>query len=343
MMIPGASSAAHSEECRKRMTEAILNSGPAGRARVEQSGQRINSRIGEVSQRQEMDAGPSQQAAAAVRLSPMLAGGPSNGTPQPRGGPSGDVEMDIRSLIAMKNLEEFTRAAELSPRPVPEQPDLVSGLDDEEWYDWDSYRDTVTGAALQTSLVRAAQKEELDYMAKLNVWTRYEDMASARAEVARRGKQVEAVIVSKWVITNKADESAPDIRCPLVGTEVAYGKTANAEAAFFAATPSLEATKALLVAASADRHAGLMIIDVRKAHLNGVCRRGVSLRLPKEAGGGFGVLNKIIYGCRDAANSWDLEIKDKLLKYGLKQGVSNPCGWTGKGLQVVVHGDDFLV
>jgi hypothetical protein len=341
MMIPGASSAAHSEECRKRMTEAILNSGPAGRARVEQSDQRINSRIGEVLQQQDRDAGPSQQAAAAARPPQFVVGGPLNGTPQPRGGPSGDVEMDIRSLIEMKNLEEFKRAAELSPMPVPEDPALVSGLDEAEWYDWDSYRDTVTGAALQTSLVRAAQKEELDYMAKLNVWTRFEDMASARAEIARRGKQVDAVIASKWVITNKADESAPDIRCRLVGTEVAYGKTANAEAAFFAATPPLEATKALLAAASADRRAGLMLIDVRKAHLNGTCRRGVVIKLPRECGGGFGVLNKIIYGCRDAANGWDLEIKDKMMKYGLKQGLSNPCCWTGKGLKVVVHGDDI--
>ncbi len=164
-------------------------------------------------------------------------------------------------------------------------------LGDNEWHDWGAYRETATGAALQTSLFRAAQKVELDHKAKLNVWTRFGDLASARAEVARRGKEVDAVIASKRVITNKAEESAPDIRCRLVGAEVAYGKTTKAEAAFFAATPPLEATKALLAAASADRQAGLMLIDVRKAHLKGVCRRGAILRLPKEARGGYGVLS----------------------------------------------------
>ena len=62
----------------------------------------------------------------------------------------------------------------------------------------------------------------------------------------------------------------------------------------FAPMPALEMMKLLLSLAAmwrTTRRGGvlvIMVIDVRKAHLNGDIRRRVVIRIPKEMGGGLG-------------------------------------------------------
>ena len=65
----------------------------------------------------------------------------------------------------------------------------------------------------------------------------------------------------------------------------------------------------------------------------------------KDAGGGFGVLRRTLYGTRDAANAWAEEIKVLMLANQFKQGRSSPClFWhEEKDLRAAVHGDDFGV
>ena len=99
----------------------------------------------------------------------------------------------------------------------------------------------------------------------------------------------------------------------------------------------------LISLAATNRTWCLDFIDVRKAHLNGKSKRRVVVKLPKHAGGGFGVLLRTLYGTRDAANAWAEEIKVLMLNNEFKQGKSSPClFWhEKKELRAAVHGDDF--
>ena len=54
----------------------------------------------------------------------------------------------------------------------------------------------------------------------------------------------------------------------------------------------------------------LMLIDVKKAHLNGACDRDdVFVELPAEAGapGKRGRLRRWLYGMREAASAWEAD------------------------------------
>ena len=69
------------------------------------------------------------------------------------------------------------------------------------------------------------------------------------------------------------------------------------------------------------------------------------VKLPAEAGGGYAVLERTLYGTRDAANAWADEIKTLMLGHAFEQGKSSPCVYVHKPreLKVAVHGDDFVV
>ena len=86
-------------------------------------------------------------------------------------------------------------------------------------------------------------------------------------------------------------------------------------------------------------------IDVRKAHLNGRSKRRVAIKLPKQAGGGYGVLQRTLHGTRDAANAWAEEIKTLMINKQFTQGRSSPClFWhEQKDLRAAVHGDDLCI
>ena len=82
----------------------------------------------------------------------------------------------------------------------------------------------------------------------------------------------------------------------------------EADAAFYAATPPLEAKRVLFSRYASERRRGnkplkLHFLDVRKAYFNGVPRRSIYIRMPPELGLGKGTLGKLrkcMYGCRDA-------------------------------------------
>eukprot|EP00973_Karenia_brevis_P049163 6818831-Karenia_brevis.AAC.1 len=70
-----------------------------------------------------------------------------------------------------------------------------------------------------------------------------------------------------------------------------------------------------------------MFIDVKKAHLNPVCREDVYLELPVECHcppGYCGELKYWMYGMRQAAAAWEKFYADKLSSVGFNRGVS--CG-----------------
>ena len=115
----------------------------------------------------------------------------------------------------------------------------------------------------------------------------------------------------------------------------------------FAAMPPLEAKRLLF---RASRRKGstkkLLFLDVRKAHLNGVCNVDAYVALPVEAGeppGKVGKLRHWLYGFRPAGHAWEKDYSDKLATVGMVKGKASPVLFFNKetGLMCVVHGDDF--
>ena len=96
------------------------------------------------------------------------------------------------------------------------------------------------------------------------------------------------------------------------------------------------------------RHYKLRFIDVRKAHLNGVCEEDVYDELPVEANAGPGMCGKLerwLYGMRLAGQAWEREYSVKLESIGLKKGKAAATAFWNKDTEVraVVHGDDFTL
>lgn len=90
----------------------------------------------------------------------------------------------------------------------------------------------------------------------------------------------------------------------------------------------------------------LMLLDVKKAHLNGICERDdVYVELPQEAGapGKCGRLLRWPYGMREASQAWESDYTKRLKGEGSVEGVSAPTVFYSPetGTRVVVHGDDF--
>ena len=76
----------------------------------------------------------------------------------------------------------------------------------------DVYLDEYTREPLPHHLVREAIREELSYFNK-QVW----ELSDAQKVM---GDKTAKTIRTRWVITNKGDDAAPDIRARLVATEV---------------------------------------------------------------------------------------------------------------------------
>ena len=124
---------------------------------------------------------------------------------------------------------------------------------------------------------------------------------------------------TRWLDTDKsADPMMQDVRSRCVAKEFAT----SARDDLFAATPALETVRWLLsdVASSGHRRAPsrrLMALDVKRAFLHAPMQREVYIELPQEArmpgeGDVVGLLQKAMYGTRDAPLSWQKHLDDHL-------------------------------
>ena len=95
--------------------------------------------------------------------------------------------------------------------------------------------DDVSGAPLKTNLVREARDDEITGISKCNVW----DKVPISECYNNTGK---APVGTRWIDINKGDEANPNYRSRFVGREF-YNKR---EDGLFAATPPLEAIRALI-------------------------------------------------------------------------------------------------
>jgi hypothetical protein len=114
----------------------------------------------------------------------------------------------------------------------------------------------------------------------------------------------------------------------------------------------MEAKKALFRLCMQEVEAGdeelkLMLIAVRKAHLNGKVDsdEAVYVELPPESHrpGKCARLKRWLYGMRPAANAWERDFREKLEGIGFKCGIAAPTVFYNSSLDssCVVHGDDF--
>ena len=203
--------------------------------------------------------------------------------------------------------------------------------------DWSTFIDEVSGKALETSRVKTARAEELDYAARYNVWTLV-PISEAWRETGK------APIGSRWIDIDKGDADHPNYRSRLVIQEVRMSGTE----AIFAATPPLESIRFLLSLQRSRPGTKVMFIDIRRAHWTAKIDRLVFVRLPQEAipenaeEPMCGRLNKAMYGCRDAARQWEAEITDFFVCHGFVPGLGSPVLFVNheRGIKVSVHGDD---
>eukprot|EP00973_Karenia_brevis_P019615 2690590-Karenia_brevis.AAC.1 len=75
------------------------------------------------------------------------------------------------------------------------------------------------------------------------------------------------------------------------------------------------------------RRRKLMLIDLKKAHLNSECQEDVYFELPKECHClpvYCGKLRRWMYGMRQAASAWESHYASRLEDVGFNRGVS--CG-----------------
>ena len=203
------------------------------------------------------------------------------------------------------------------------------------------YRDEYTNEVLPEALVRAAICEELAYF-NHKVW-QITDMTAAQSYKDAK------IVRCRWVLANKGDATSPDVRARLVACEVNHG--GGKEEDYYASTPPLEALK-LLFAKYADSPAvggepmRIGFVDAKKAYFNGIPKRNVFMRLPREMGLPahiVGLQVRCVYGTRDAGSIWEDCYRHTLETAGFKSGIASPCVFfhEGKNIACVVHGDDF--
>ena len=250
--------------------------------------------------------------------------------------PEGLVRAIIDGLLMQQLKKQRPMICELSMGPINPEDDIDFSLfGDNSDGDWETFVDEVSGKALNSKLVAEAQAEELDYAARYNVWT--------LVPVSECWKETGAgPIGSRWININKGDEQRPNYRSRLVIQEIRH----SGIEAIFAATPPLESIRFLLsLQHSSTEKLKVMFIDIRRAHWTAAIQRKVYVRLPKDVCDAAlcGRLNKAMYGCRDAAQCWEMEITDFFTSCGFTPGVGSPVLFVNlvRDLRVSIHGDDI--
>ena len=150
--------------------------------------------------------------------------------------------------------------------------------------------DNVHGESLLLDKLQEARNGEIKFMQDKKMW----DVKPVSECWQKTGR---APISVRWVDTNKGDLISMLIRSKLVARDF-KGDDKNRDDLLAATTP-LEAKRLLFSRAATRRSDGrkrkLMLIDVKKAHLNPPCKEDVYIELPSEVGAGPGVCGKLSY------------------------------------------------
>ncbi|CAK0838042.1 unnamed protein product, partial [Prorocentrum cordatum] len=210
------------------------------------------------------------------------------------------------------------------------------------------FYDDLTGLPLDPTLVKAARRLEMDFMAQLGVWV-YAREEDCQRELGRRPLSV------RWVDIDKGDTDRPDYRSRLVVQETKAQSTIAGDdiGAVFAATPPLECLRLICsMVMSSDPSEGRVprFLDISRAHPHCEIKRTVYIKLPEEDPmsqeiGTCGLLRMALYGTRDAGQNFELATAETVIGAGCDQSAFSPCVCCHKDLQVSFfhHGDDFVL
>ena len=114
----------------------------------------------------------------------------------------------------------------------------------------------------------------------------------------------------------------------------------------YASMPPLELVKSL-IARAAVMGDKVMLIDIKKAHLYAPIEGEVFVELPPERceEGMCAKLKFTLYGMRKAASNWEKEYGATLNQNLFVTGKANGSSFyhEGRGIRIVVHGDDFVI
>ena len=203
--------------------------------------------------------------------------------------------------------------------------------------------DDITGRPLPKELTIQARRDEIKQVYSHKVYTKVPEQECYDLTG-------EPPVGKKWIGIDKGDEDKYNIRSRLVAQEFSKGKLST----IFAATPPLEAKKALLSMAVTEGigHGDgwcykLELIDIKRAYFYAPAKRNVYVKLPMEdaTNGYCGKLNKSMYGTRDASLNWEIEYIRFMNKVGFTTGISSPCLFyhKAKDIRAVIYGDDFTL
>ena len=210
--------------------------------------------------------------------------------------------------------------------------------------------DDITGQLLDSKLVDAARKKEIDYFKSKGVWE-IRDVSEAKA----LGKNPISV---RWVDVNKGDDSTPNMRSRLVARQI----RGPGQDSVFAPPPPLAALGTVLSLAvsqidgekqksweaESEQRMQLSFIDISRAYFNAKTDPDdpTYVQLPSELGlppNKCGLLRRHMYGTQKAADGWQSEYSGTLIRMGFRQGTASACVFYHEDRQLIcsVHGDDF--
>ena len=183
--------------------------------------------------------------------------------------------------------------------------------------------------------VKKARAQEMQYIADKQVW-----ITIPRAEAVRRGLKI---IPTRWIDIDKGHANQPNYRSRLVAKEFNTGN----EDGLFAATPPLEAVRLLVSDAatvqaqnvSPGRDRVIMVNDVARAFFEAPVKRAVCVELPPEALADedadlVGLLQMSLYGTRDAAASFQAEVRSFMTGHGFAPSAYSPAIFWHKKLSL---------
>ena len=195
--------------------------------------------------------------------------------------------------------------------------------------------DTTSGVQWDPVLVAQARREEMQFlMEKMQTW----DYDTVENCVRHTGAQPIPMV---WVDVTKGDEMRPKVRSRLCVAET-RGRTsldlADPSQTLFA-TPPIEALRLLVSMTMSPRSTAegyhvLMFVDIARARPHCTMNRDLWVRLPAEDPrsqdvGVCGLLRRVLYGCRDAGQKFELFTREVMEKH---------LGWCLDALCVFVKG-----
>ena len=182
----------------------------------------------------------------------------------------------------------------------------------------------MTGASLASKLCEEAMQLEIKYMKEMNV------------------------------SPTKGDTEHPFIRARLVAQETKRTTSMDLmdTSVTFAVTPPVEGFRFLLSRAMTGEKkrdpTGELVIaffDISRAHFHSPVRRKVAIRMQggPSCPSGIAMLNRAMYGTKDAAQCFDSYCERTMEKLDYNIGVFNPCLYKHliKDVSALRHGDDF--